>query len=124
MKIVSIKYQDNFRDSEIHYYSCEIDDVKEGDRVVIESKSGFCVVHVVEIMPNIAYTPIAYIIDKVDTKAFEERKAKIERKAKLKEKMAHMKSKIDEMEMMEFYATKNPEMAALLKEFKSLDKEG
>ena len=101
--------------------------VKKDDYVVIpnydnEPITAKVITLISELEAITKYRYIVEIIDIVDMKVYLDKQTSIYKKQVLDDKMQELITQQKNLDMLEKYAGKNPEMARLLEEFKALDK--
>lgn len=97
--------------------------VSVGDIVVVFCKTGYQVCEVSEIdvtVSDAVAKKLAYVVDVVDMKGFQEVIENEKRKEVLKVQIESMKKELEATQMYSLLAEKNPEFAELLKAFQDL----
>ena len=113
-------YSDTHRSGQEYSYLCDLDDVKIGDKLVVETPQyGLIVTTVVSLeQHNIRATK--WIVDSVDVAAYEQRKQNALKKVQIKALIDLKVKEFDEVAKLDAYADKSPELAELLKQYKAL----
>lgn len=105
---------------EYHYLSFV--DLNRGDQVVVDTQYGLAVGVVTgKVRPGESFKGHSYVIQKIDTTAFQEMKQK---QAKLEFLKAEIDTVVEEMtyeSRIESFANNNPALAELLSQFKELN---
>lgn len=118
-RLIGVKFGNQGFETE-YVFDC-YDDVKLGDKVVVDTCNGFAIATVTNLE---AFLPsgnaLREVVCIVNTKAFEERKAKTALLKKLKSRIDKRVKKIQEMSLYEMLAEKDPELKALVSELKEL----
>ena len=129
--IVACMYKGNVCKS----YSFKIDtsiEVVEGDLVVVEDSSGYNLVEVDAVYTiqdshksNEAFGAFnaakAWVVNKVDTTALNQRRDRTNRKKLILRKLEEAKEEMEETAIWEALASRNPQAKALLEQLKELD---
>jgi len=114
---VGVRFHDSSVSKE-YFYLCD-GPIEEGSYVIVDSPySGFTCVQVTSYHET-QMTANKWIVDVVDTKAYEERMERMKRKDILRKQLEKAAEKALEAKKYEFLA-EDPDMAKLLEEFKSL----
>ena len=101
-------------------YLTDIKDLKEGDLVVVHARNDFALGYFVEYC-DITETPeTKWITDKVDTTKHFKRIENKKRVEEIKTKLEIERKKVEELQVYEILAERNPEMKSLLEELKGL----
>ena len=100
-------------------YNTEFE-LAEGDLAVVCVGSKYQVVVVVRVNEGVDPKATKFIVDKVDTKAYRELCEREEKKERLLDKMNELSKTASQLKMFELLAEGNPEMKALLDEYKTL----
>jgi len=128
MKIIGVNYESS---QKIYWYK-SAEGVAIGDKVLINSQSSdrptYHLLTVVNIhnpqdphCPAVPPKATRWVVGKVDTSQYDWEMSKGLKKEQILKAVQDLKAEIDEVEMLEFYALKNPKMAKLLAELKTLD---
>jgi len=120
MKVIGVKHIDldgYFTDS-LTFYFKSYSDYKKNDTVLCETICGLALGKVVE--ESAEYPATRYIVSKVDLSEYRDGLERERKALEIKKKMKERKKTIEENDVYEFYATKDEEMANLLKEYKEL----
>ncbi len=99
-------------------------DVNAGDFVLVDASNDYKVTKVTSIIGRAVYQgtlPTKEIVCKVDFSEFERRKQVKEQRRVLKKKMDELLAKNQELILYQAIVEKNPEMAAMLEEYKALE---
>lgn len=88
--------------------------------VVVDARGVMKVATVVDVLPHMHSDATKWVIDIVDTAAYEDRKIRAEKKVQLKSIMDEYVKKMDEEARLESYASKDAKFAAILKEYQEL----
>lgn len=118
-----IKFESGANTDRVYAYALYDYDIVVGDLVVVNTGHHGMAVARVATIGEIKKEEVACgreIICKVDTTAFKDRKAKAQRMAELKKEMDAMVQDLQATALYELMAEKNPALATLLSEFKSL----
>ena len=123
MKTVSVKFALGYGQAKSYAYLTDIEDIKAGDTVVVDSpNSGYTCVAVVGVDDSVDAINKAnkWIVSKVDVSGYEERLRKEQEKAKLVAKLQKLKSEILERNQFEELAKLSPDAAELVNQLKAL----
>ena len=104
-------------------FACFDDELNVGDFVLCDTSHGYGVAKIVDFRLKDFWSSIPItkeIICKLDFSAFEKRKELRKQKDALKKQMDKMVADNQELILYQAIAEKNPEMAAMLAEYKSL----
>lgn len=118
MKVATVRYDDF---GQMYDFLTDIEDLKKGDQVVVESSRGLGIA-TVQAIKNHSAKATKWVVQRVDLEAHNER---IEREEKLKELRAKMEKRykeISEIALFEKLASEDDDMKILVDEFKSLKK--
>lgn len=102
-----------------YFYDLE-DDVKIGDKLVVKTPSDELVVVTVADLEQSNVMARKFIVDKVDTQAYEERALRAEKKKQLRALLDVKVKQLDEEAKLEAYAAKDDDFKALFEEYKTL----
>lgn len=122
--IVTVQYAGNYR----HYdfkYEAAVMDIRQGDKVVVESSTGLGVAEVtmvVKLAVNEAWpTKVkAWVVQRIYIEPHEIRKNRAKLAEELKKKMEARRKEIQDATIYEDLAAKDEEMAKLLQEYKNV----
>ena len=131
MKTCYVKYLPNLKTGEIstkkYIYSTTIEDLQHGDMVVVPVLDSFTLATFIAYEDEVAAKKkelngikIKTIVQKVDFTEYNKALEKKEKKRKLKAKLDEEKAKAEELYVYAMLAQSNPELQALLDEYKSL----
>jgi len=125
MKIVGVRHLEGYDVNKIYYFKTDIEDLNEGDIVVIDSNNKLKLAEVVEADPklNENFVVKKWVVDKVDTTKYNERIQKEKRLKELKNKIDKRRKELEEIQILEMLAEKDDEMRQMLNEFKELSKD-
>lgn len=123
--IASVKFLDGSNHGTLYSYALYDPSISVGDIVVVKTgHHGFVLAEVAEIAPEVA-SAVQFgreIVTKVDFTAFDARKAKAKRLKELKQKMDAKVKELQTTALYEMLAEKDPELGALLADYKALTK--
>lgn len=118
--IIGVKFKNNPKQYAFNCY----EELQVGDLVVVDTQYGFSIGEVSElnitISNNLPLGELREVVNKVDTTAFFERKARAERMKELKKKMDKRVKELQNIAVYEVLAKEDPDLADMLAEFKSL----
>lgn len=120
MVYLAVKF---FNTLQSYTYMCDIDNVKVGDTVVVDSpNTGLTCAEVVRVdYTDPTNKATKYIVDIVDTTKYKAMVEADRRKKELMSKMKKLYKDNSEIAMFELMSQQNPEMSKLLKEYKSIE---
>jgi hypothetical protein len=122
VKVASVKYLDNNSYGQSYDFFTDIEDLKIGDTVVVDSKYGLGLAKVELVMQQPQCTKDnKWVVQKVDLTAHEARLVKAQKLADIKRKMESRRKKLEEKAIYKMMAETDPEMAALLAEYEGVD---
>lgn len=118
-KFVSVKFKTTpYKD---YHFLTDIEDLKRGDIVVVDTALGVNVAEVQEYVTKPYTEAVAkWVISKVDLKAHKQRVARERKLMKIKEQMDARKQELQDIQLYEFLAAQDDSMADLLNEYKEL----
>lgn len=109
------------------YVFAAYEDLAPGDMVVVDTKNGFTLATVTgmasRIPRNIPMGEIKEVVCKVDFTAFADRKGRKEKRKELKAEMDKRVEALKESAVYEMMSEKDPDLKALLDQFKGLGDE-
>lgn len=114
-KIVGVEFEDY---NKVYLYKSYID-VNVGDIVVVETRDTYSIATVVSIGGD-SNKATKYVVSKLDIKTHEEKKEKVERQAKLKEKLDKRMLELQSINAYEKYAQIDDTIKMLYEEYKSI----
>ncbi len=103
-----------------YHYLTNIENLKEGDLVVVHARNDFALAHFVSYCDFNETEKTKWIIQKVDLSAHYDRIARKEKIKLIKEKLEEERKRTEEIQIYEILAEKNPEIKKLLNELKDL----
>lgn len=120
-QIVSVQFINYGHYSEKEYSFIALEPLNPDDLVVVNTQNGWGLAQVVQVFDT-DYDPRAteYVIQKVDTSAYEMQMRIDRRAAELKEKMERKLQEINSMALYAKLAEENEEMRRLYEEYKKL----
>lgn len=125
MKIVGVRHLEGYDVNTAYYFKTDIEDLNEGDIVVIDSNNKLKLAEVVEADSKLNKNLVVkkWVVDKVDTAKYNERIQKVKRLKELKNKIDKRRKELEEIQILEILAEKDDEMRQMLNEFKELSKD-
>lgn len=122
-KIVEIDHSEHESHYNQEYKFKAEDDIKEGDRVLVVTTRGYRVLDVTQDSVDVSIEKVSkWVVCKVDTKSFFERKVIEKKRQSLIDKMSSRQKKLEKELVFHMLAEKDDEMKSLLEELKQLDK--
>lgn len=118
-KFVEVTF-DNNAYSKKYVFKNDIEDLKIGDKVVVETTNGFSVATIKGFLET-SKIGSKFVVQRIDTEAHEIRKEKEKKLATIKAKMEARRKELQEIEIYQILAKEDSEMASLLSEFNKLD---
>lgn len=124
MKILAVKFQSekfgngDFDSKDYHYYTID-ESIEVGDLVVVETRFGYKIAKVSEI-DVISSKASSYVVQKIDTSAFEAEKKRIEKLAEIEKQMEERYAKAAKLDKYKEAAKSDSELAELLDQYHSL----
>lgn len=113
---------DNAPFSKLYQFLTDIEDLKSGDKVVVDTKNGLTIATVDSIgdNPNPGIKAFKWVVQKVDLSAHEARIERERQLAALTRKMQARKQELQEIQIFALLAKEDDAMRQMLEEFKSL----
>lgn len=115
-RIVGVVFSGNPRE----YYFKSYVDLTVGDTVVVDTRNGFAIATVTTDCIDTNYEVTREVVARVDTSAYNVRRAREARIVELREKMDAKVHKLQEIAVYEMLSKSDPELASMLDEFKGL----
>jgi hypothetical protein len=123
---IRVRFTNSYNSSSSYDFLCNIEGIKSGDLVVVDTSNGYCCAEVTAIGISSARAT-KWVVSKVDLQPFFNRiadeKASIVKRnaiALLKKKMEARRAKIQDAEVYAQLAQSDDEMAELLKQLEAL----
>lgn len=114
------KYDKQEWNEKEYHYKTFLTDLKEGDLVVVETTYGPTVAKFIKYVAKAQVNSLKFIVQKVDTEAFEEAKERHKKKADLIETIEQRAAELRKLKELESLASQDDELKALLDELKKL----
>lgn len=124
MKIIAVKFQSenfgtgDFDSKDYHYYTID-ESIEVGDMVVVETKFGYKLAEVSDI-DVISSKAKSYVVQKIDTSAFEAEKKRIEKLAEIEKQMEERYAKAAKLDKYKEAAKSDEKLAELLDQYHSM----
>lgn len=124
MKILAVKFQSekfgngDFDSKDYHYYTID-ESIEVDDLVVVETRFGYKIAKVSEI-DVISSKASSYVVQKIDTSAFEAEKKRIEKLEEIEKQMEERYAKAAKLDKYKEAAKSDSELAELLDQYHSL----
>lgn len=121
-KPIRIRFLDSNKDCDCNY-ACYEPNIKNGDLVcVMTGHHGYALANVIDVNPSFKEVDngMRQVITIIDTSEFEKRKETAARAAELKREMDERIKEMQKFAIYEVMAAKDPTLAALFNEFKSI----
>jgi hypothetical protein len=117
-KVVAVKHQNNHN---VYYFFTDMEDLKVGDTVVVDTRYGF---QIGEVVSFVEYTPpvnvTKWVVDKVNVEAHNRRLEREKKLNEIRKKLDARRKQLEEMAVYSLLAQGDAEMARLLKEYKEV----
>lgn len=123
-KVAQVMFFDtygNLQESQGYHFFTTIEDLEEGDLLVVETQNGYKVVQFHKYLLTSSYAK-SYVVQKVETEKLEEEKERAEKISQLRKKIELKAKEIEERRKLDKLAEQDDEMKELLKELDKLNK--
>lgn len=123
-KVAQVIFFDTYgklQENQAYHFFTTIEDLEEGDLLVVETQNGYKVVHFQKYLLTSSYAK-SYVVQKVETEKLEEEKERAEKISQLRKKIELKAKEIEERRKLDKLAEQDDEMKDLLKELDKLNK--
>lgn len=123
-KVAQVMFFDtygNLQQNQGYHFFTTIEDLEEGDLLVVETQNGYKVVQFDKYLLTSSYAK-SYVVQKVETEKLEEEKERAEKIGQLRKKIELKAKEVEERRKLDKLAEQDDEMKELLKELDKLNK--